>query len=199
MESIFSASTQSEARSRPVQRWGCFWLPKIVCRSLSTRDTKLEAKIKFNLGNVFYASALQETSNPLEAIALLKAAIGHYRDALEVEPQDDDGRVNIELAVRLIEDLRERLKQRHEERQDQQERSQDEEQDGPDEQNHGDQHGEQKEVGADESQAKRQAGEHMTSQEIQRLLQGVRDRERQRRLELARRQHAKRIPVAKNW
>ena len=45
-------------------------------RSLLTRDVKLEAKIKFNLGNVAYATARQEMSNPTEALGPLKTASG---------------------------------------------------------------------------------------------------------------------------
>jgi hypothetical protein len=39
----------------------------------------------------------------------------------------------------------------------------------------------------------------MTKEEAERLLQSVRDKERQRRAELARREQAQRPPVEKDW
>jgi tetratricopeptide (TPR) repeat protein len=170
-------------------------------RSLLTQDAGLEARIKFNLGNVAYALALEETSNPSEAINLLRSAIGHYRDAIEVDPEDEDARVNIELAERLIRHLLEKLRQQREEQRKQQDDQQEQQQDNQDERLQGDQQGGQQEAAAEpqEAQMRRQASDRMTAQEVERLLQAVRDKERQRRDELTRRRRARRTPVAKDW
>lgn len=171
-------------------------------RSLSTCDVGLEARIKFNLGNVAYASALERMSSPPEAIGLLKSAIVHYRDAFELDPRDDDARINIELAQRLIRNLLEKVNQRREERRQQQDDRQEQRQDDQEQQQQGGQQGGQQEAGGGQ-QRPEQPGEpakdRMTRQEVERLLQAVRDKERQRRKELARRLRVGRIPVAKDW
>lgn len=168
-------------------------------RSLLTRDIELEAKVKFNLANVAYASALEMTSHPAEAIDFLKSAIGHYRDAVELDPMDEDARTNIELAHRLIRHLLEKLKQEQDERQQQDDQEQREGDEG-DRQRDEHQAG-QREGGAEQQpeQSRQQTGEGMTRQEVGRLLQAVRDKERQRRNELLRRRRAPRTPVEKDW
>jgi len=168
-------------------------------QSLLTRDVGLEAKIKFNLGNVAYAAALKKMSSPPEALGLLKSAIAHYRDALELDSEDEDARVNIELAQRLIRDLLDKLKEQRKEGQ--QQEDQQKQQDDKDQQQGG-QSGEQPEDGAEQQpeQPQSQAGDRMTPQEMERLLQAVRDKERQRQNERARRrQRVPPTPVAKDW
>lgn len=171
-------------------------------RSLSTRNLELEAKIKFNLGNVAYASALKRVSSPPEAIGFLKSAIAHYRDAFELDSEDDDARINIELAQRLIRNLLEELNQQRKERRQQQDDQQEQQQHDQKQRQQGGQQRGQQEVGGGR-QGREQLGEPanglMTRQEVERLLQAARDRERQRRNELAGRRRVGRIPVAKDW
>jgi hypothetical protein len=146
-----------------------------------TRDVELEARIKFNRGSVTYASGLKGASNPPEVIGLLKSAIVHYRDALELDPEDDDARINIEFGQQLIRNLLEKLNQQQEVRQQQQ--------GGQQEANGGQQRRGQ--IGEPEH-------DHMTRQEAERLLQAGRDREWQHRNEIARRLRVGRIPVAED-
>ncbi|MCH7526390.1 MAG: tetratricopeptide repeat protein, partial [Planctomycetes bacterium] len=80
-------------------------------KALATRDLTLEGKAKYNLGNTAYASALEKLSNMPKAIEYLKTAIGRYRDALEIAPEDEDAEANIETAQLLIKDLFDKLKQ----------------------------------------------------------------------------------------
>jgi tetratricopeptide (TPR) repeat protein len=168
-------------------------------RSLLTQDVGLEARVKFNLGNVAYALALKKTSSPPEAIDLLKSAIGHYRDAIELDPGDDDGRVNIDLAEKLIRRMLEKLKQQREERQ--QDGRQEQRQGNRDERQQGGQTGGRPDDAGEpqEAQGQQQANKRMTAQEVERLLQAVRDQERQRQEELARRRRARRTPVERDW
>ena len=169
-------------------------------RALLTRDVPLEARTKFNLGNVAYTLAQKKMGDPPEAIDLLKAAIGHYRDAIELDPADKDACINIELAQRLIRDLLEKLSRQREgqrQQQDDQRKPQEDSEGQPE----GGQQGEQDDLGAEPQQAEsgEQAGDHMTPQEVERLLQAVRDKERQRQDEVTRRRHARRTPVEKDW
>lgn len=86
-------------------------------QALSTRDLGLEANIKFNLGDCAYAEALEHMGNLQEAIDKLRLAISHYRDALELNSDDDDARANIETAQLLIKDLIDKQKQQQEQQQ----------------------------------------------------------------------------------
>lgn len=168
-------------------------------RSLLTRDVKLEAKIKFNLGNVAYASARQEMSNPTEALGLLKTAIACYRDAVELDAEDEGARINIELAQKLIRELLDKLTEQRKERQPREDDEQEQQGDGQD-QPQGWQEGGQREAGGEQQeQMQEQAGDRMTPQEAEQLLQAVRDNEQRRRKELARRRRLQRVPVMRDW
>jgi len=76
-------------------------------QSLATPNKTLEAKARFNLANCDYAVAIAQTDqDPQTTIALLKNAISHYRGALELNPEDTDARANIELATKLIDQMK---------------------------------------------------------------------------------------------
>jgi Ca-activated chloride channel family protein len=207
--------------------------------SLSTRDLSLEQRAKFNLGNCAYAQALQRLTDYAGAIEDLRRAIEHYRDALELDPDDQDARANIETAYLLIKDLLDKKKQEEEKKkqdpptsqpsQDPQcsqpsegEQEQQQESQNRDSQQQQQQGGEQKPSEQEqpsqpregelessdpqERQEQQQAGKpdekqmrKMTREEAARLLQAVRDRERERREKLRRRQMIGRPPVDRDW
>ncbi len=180
-------------------------------RALVTRDPAFEAKIKFNLGNVACASASKIASNPPEAIELLKIGMGHYRDALELDPDDEDARINIELAQLFIKKLLDKLQQQRKEQQRQRQQQREQQDQGEDEQQQQNRpQGDQQEDGQQDEkqqsddepvqeQPQEGAGEALTTEEAERLLQAVRDKERIRREQLARRRHSRRLPVLRDW
>jgi Ca-activated chloride channel family protein len=201
-------------------------------QALSTRDLGLEAGIKFNLGNCAYAEALEHLENLEEAIDKLRLAISHYRDALELNPDDDDARANIETAQLLIKDLIDKQKQQQEQQQQQQQKQDQPQQDQqqPDQQQNDNptsqpsqdqkQQDQQKQQGEkqpqpdegqqDQSQEDEQQSQaaqqepaqeqrQLNPEEADRLLQAVRDKERQRRDQLRRRLPVQRVPVDKDW
>ncbi len=96
--------------------------------ALSTRDLGLEARAKFNLGNVAYSQALEKMSALPEAIEFAQRAIDRYRDSLELSPEDVDARVNIEMAQLLVKDLLDKQKKQQEEQQQQDNQQQQENQ-----------------------------------------------------------------------
>ena len=169
-------------------------------RALLTHDLRLEAKLKFNLGNVTYASALQERSNLPKAIDLLKTSIGYYRDAIEVDPGDKDARINIEIAYMLLKDLLDKLK-RSQEKQQQRRDDQRDQQGAEQDQQQGSAVGEQQQpdTQAEQGQQRQQTDKRMTQEEGERLLQAVRDKERQRCKQLAKRRRAQQAPALKDW
>ena len=207
-------------------------------RALSTRDLALEQKVKFNLGNCAYAEALERLTDLQGAIDRLRLAIAHYRDALELDPGDDDARANIETAHLLIKDLLDKKKQQEQEKEKQQQdpTSQPTSQPSQDQQCDQGQDQQQDEQGERKDQNKQQAGQdgdekkqeqqqqqgeleqanqeqrqeqaarleprdprNMSREEADRLLQAVRDKERQRRDEQHRRRQVGRPPVDRDW
>jgi len=221
--------------------------------ALTTRDLGLEARAKYNLGNVAYAQALEKLSAPQEAITSARQAIEYYRDALDINPADGDARANIEIAQLFIKDLLDKLKNEQEKQQQDQQQNQDQqqqeeqnqeqqqdqqqqqqqdqqqdqqqeqqqeqsgegsqdEQQQPQQQNEGQPEEEQQEQQNASQPAQEQGGQpqeeqqaaaaeprEMNEEEVERVLQAVRDREAQRRAERARRQNVRMAPVARDW
>lgn len=84
-------------------------------KALLTRDIRLEAQAKFNLGNCAYADALDKQGDLKEAMGKLKVAISHYKDAIAAAPDDLDAKVNMETAQLLMKHLLDQEKKRQEE------------------------------------------------------------------------------------
>ncbi len=131
--------------------------------SLSTRDLDLEARAKFNLGNVAYSQALEKLSAIPEAIEKAKQAISHYRDVLEIHPEDIDARANIETAQLLVKDLLDKRKkelEKQKQEQDKQEQKEQEKQDqqcdNPQQQDNKEQEGEKKDQDKKENEGDKQ-------------------------------------------
>ena len=189
--------------------------------ALTTRDLELETKAKFNLGNCQYAEALETMSNLQEAIDKLRTAIEHYRDTLELAPDDTDARANIETAQLLIEDLLDKLKKQQEQRQqdptsqpsdcqqqeqqdqpqegDQQEEQEQQQQNEGEEQQQDEQDGEQQTQEQAQPQGAEEEQRSMTEAEARRLLQAIRDKEQQRRDRQAKLRQLGRAKVTKDW
>ena len=74
-------------------------------QALQTSDRTLEGKVKYNLGNVEYQQALQNLQRPQEALPHLRSAMTYYRDSLDVDPQQQDARYNLELSHLLLHKL----------------------------------------------------------------------------------------------
>jgi Ca-activated chloride channel family protein len=132
--------------------------------ALQTRDLDLEARAKYNLGNVSYAQALEKLNAPSEAIELARVAIDHYRDALDLDPDDADARGNIEIAQLFIKDMLDKLEQEQEQQQDQQSCDNPQEQQDGEQKQEQDQQSQQSEQDQ-EQQEQEQAGEQADEQE----------------------------------
>lgn len=119
----------------------------LLNQALNTTDKSLESKIKYNMGNVAYAQALQNQENTEQAINHLKSAITRYRDALEINPADEDAKTNIHNAQSLIKQLIQQQKQQQQQNQDQQddENQDDQQQDQENQQQQQSEDGEQEE------------------------------------------------------
>ena len=80
-------------------------------QALQTTDRTLEGKVKYNLGNVEYQQALQNLQQPQAAMPHLRSAMTYYRDSLDVDPQQQDARYNLELSHLLLRQLQQEQQQ----------------------------------------------------------------------------------------
>ena len=75
-----------------------------------SKDMKLVAKAKYNLGNSYFQQgSKQKDSNLQKAIDEMKTAIGSWRGALDIEPENKKAAKNIEVARLTIKDLLDQL------------------------------------------------------------------------------------------
>jgi Ca-activated chloride channel homolog len=70
-------------------------------RALQTGVRPLQSRLKYNLGNVKYQQALEALRRAEDAATPLRAAMAYYRDSLEIDPQYQEARYNLELAYLL--------------------------------------------------------------------------------------------------
>jgi tetratricopeptide (TPR) repeat protein len=89
-------------------------------QALQTADRTLEGKVKYNLGNVEYQQALQNLQQPQTAMPHLRSAMTYYRDSLDVDPQQQEARYNLELSHLLLH----KLQQEHQQHSPQQQQGQ---------------------------------------------------------------------------
>lgn len=71
-----------------------------------TRDRLLEARIRFNMGNLKYQQANNAMRTFRDARPSVKAAVGYFRDSLAIDPDQPDARFNLELAHFMVRQLR---------------------------------------------------------------------------------------------
>ena len=75
-----------------------------------SKDMKLVAKSKYNLGNTYFQQgSKQKDSNLQKAIDDMKTAIGSWRGVLDIEPENTKAAKNIEIARLTIKDLLDQL------------------------------------------------------------------------------------------
>jgi len=75
-----------------------------------SKDMKLVAKSKYNLGNTYFQQgSKQRDSNLQKAIEDMETAIGSWRGVLDIEPENTKAAKNIEVARLTIKDLLDQL------------------------------------------------------------------------------------------
>ncbi|MCG8408287.1 MAG: tetratricopeptide repeat protein [Phycisphaerales bacterium] len=127
--------------------------------ALRPDQPELEASAKFNLGRCAHATAMADLTDMEKSINDLSRAIGFYKDALQLRPDDKDAEHNIAQAQRLQQYLKKKLelqKQQQEPQPSSQpgEKSEDENQEKGDDQQEGEdqQQGENSESQQNENQ-----------------------------------------------
>lgn len=62
-------------------------------------EVKLEARAKYNLGNLTFQEAVKYQDNDLQkALSKLEESARFYREVLDLDPSDEDAKYNIEVA-----------------------------------------------------------------------------------------------------
>ena len=79
--------------------------------SADSKNMKLVAKAKYNLGNTYFQQgSKQKDSNLKKAIEDMETAITHWRTVLDIEPENEKAAKNIEVARLTIKDILDQLK-----------------------------------------------------------------------------------------
>ncbi len=197
----------------------------------------LQAQSAYNLGTTSAQQALKSRNDDPavaqaqmeDATESLKTALDRFRDAIAMNPDDEDARANGELAWRWLqqlEQMQDQMQQQGEQQQpdgedqdqqdqQQQDRETGQEQEQPDQPTGDEQQQEQQQETEQEQQPsasdQQQQGQKespdqaspderpMSREEAERLLQSVRDKEARRRDELARQEARGQRPVEMDW
>jgi tetratricopeptide (TPR) repeat protein len=90
--------------------------------ALKTKDPRLEAKSRFNLGNCSFREAERQQDSDLnKALEALTTSIQHYQEALELAPEFVEAAENIEVARLLMKNILDAINKQKEAAQQQQE------------------------------------------------------------------------------
>jgi Ca-activated chloride channel homolog len=90
-----------------------------------SKDMKLVAKAKYNLGNSFFQrGAKQRDSDLQKAVDDMKTSITYWRQVLDLDPKNEKAARNIEVARMTIKDILDQIKKQQENQQNQQDPNQ---------------------------------------------------------------------------
>jgi len=88
-----------------------------------SRDMKLVARARYNLGNCHFQEGMKQRDSNLEkALEGLKNSIVHWQQALEIEPENERAAKNIEVARLIIKDIIDQLNKQRQQQQEQAEK-----------------------------------------------------------------------------
>lgn len=88
-----------------------------------SKDMKLAAKAKYNLGNCYFKhGSKQKDSNLQKALEDLQTSIVCWRGAMEIDPENKNAAKNIEVARLIIKDIIDQLNKQKEQQQQQAEK-----------------------------------------------------------------------------
>jgi Ca-activated chloride channel family protein len=134
---------------------------KAYQQSLATKDTALQQRSFYNLGNASYRLAdPAEMADPKRAEELFKQAITCYDSALALDPKDEDAAFNKKL-------VEVRLKKLQEQQQQQQQQNQQQKQDKQQQQQQADQQQKQDQQQKPDDQKQQQQAQQMQQQQQQ--------------------------------
>lgn len=91
-------------------------------KATASKDKILESKANYNIGNVKYKlGKLKENTELKETVSLLRQSLDYYKRAIELNPKDEDARINHELVEKELKTLLDKLKQEQDKKKEQSE------------------------------------------------------------------------------
>jgi Ca-activated chloride channel family protein len=85
-----------------------------------SKDMKLVAGAKYNLGNCYFQRGSKQKDSDLQkALADLTASVGSWRQVLDIEPENEKAAKNIEVARLIIKDIIDQLNKQRKQQQEQ--------------------------------------------------------------------------------
>ncbi|MBU0547205.1 MAG: tetratricopeptide repeat protein [Candidatus Omnitrophica bacterium] len=87
-----------------------------------SRNKILESKTNFNIGNAKYKlGKLKENTELKQTVNLLRQSLDYYKRAIELDPRDEDAKINHELVEKELKVLLDKLKQEQDKKKEQSE------------------------------------------------------------------------------
>lgn len=94
-------------------------------KSALTEDKLLEFKANYNSGNSQFKSAkLKEEADLVSALNLMRQSLEHYKRAMELNPNDEDAKINHDIAQKELKAMLEKLKKQPQDKQSSQNKDQ---------------------------------------------------------------------------
>jgi Ca-activated chloride channel family protein len=206
-------------------RMGDLEAARTLFSAAATRGSaSVAARAMYNRGTTRYIESLPADASPTASRAapaagtpsqsteVLERALQELKDAIRADPTNRDARANAELAYRRLKELKQEQQQdqqqqdqqqqdqqqQDQQQQDQQQQNQQQQdQQQQDQQQQGQQQQGQQQQAANERAE--QAEKPLTRQQVERLLQKIREREKARLTERARRERGKTAPADRDW
>jgi len=177
--------------------------------ALQTKDLQLEAAAKYNLGNCHFQQAVKNQTDLAKAIGLLDKAMAYYRDALETLADPQQARYNLEksklLKKLLLDKKKKEMEQQQKKQQDkdhQEEKKDEQSQGGGDEQQKNENRQDQSPQQPDEDgdrQAQQDQQQGLSAEDAEKLLNAIRERQKQDERENRARRPMRYAPVDRDW
>lgn len=100
------------------------------------KDMSLVARAKYNLGNCFFQRGTKQRDSDLKkAVEDMETSIAHWRQVLDLDPQNQKAARNIEVARLTIKDILDQMKKQQQDQQNQQQQNQNQQQQQQQDQN----------------------------------------------------------------
>ncbi|MFA5119386.1 MAG: tetratricopeptide repeat protein [Candidatus Omnitrophota bacterium] len=87
-------------------------------KGLASEDRTLEFKSNYNIANSkFKAGMLKKETDPEAAVRLLNESLENYKRAIDLDPRDEDAKINYEFVDRVLKELKNKPQENKQERQ----------------------------------------------------------------------------------
>ncbi|MBA7697882.1 Cell division coordinator CpoB [subsurface metagenome] len=151
-------------------------------KSTYSRDIALQSKAYYNMGNSFYR------------MGKLPESILYYKKALEIDPEDEDAKYNIEFVQKKIKEMMDKQKDQKQDSGQQQQQQQKQQQQSQ----QGEEKKEEDEKEARKEEKERKEGE-MSEEDARRILNALEDDEKKAQKEKAKTIRRSGIYVEEDW